>query len=696
MREVIRAYQDARRRRGRRASRATSPSSWATACSPTSAGRGRTRTRPSARSAPGSPSPRPSRGLRRAGGRARSPARVGIATGLVVVGDLIGERGGAGGGGGRRDAEPGGAAAGAGRAGRGGRRRGHAAARWAACSTSRDLGAAALKGFAEPVRGLARRSARARPRAASRPCTPAGLTPLVGREHELGAAARALGAGQGGRGPGRAALGRARHRQVAPGPGAARAARRASRTRRSASSARPTTPDSALHPVIGLLERAAGLAPRRPARAQARQARGAARAGGRGRAARPRRCSPTLLGDPGRRTATRRSTSARSSGRSGPSRRCSTSSPGLAAERPVLAVLRGRALGRPDHARAAGPGGRAGRSACRCWCSSPSGPSSRRPGPGTAHVTALSLGRLGRRQGAAMVERVTGGKALPAEVLEQIVARTDGVPLFVEELTKAVLESGLLAGRGRPLRAGRAAAAARDPGDPAGLADGPARPAGAGQGGGAGRRPASAASSRYELLAAVAPLPATELRATRWRGWSRPSWSSAAARRPRRRYTLQARAGAGRRLREPAQEPAPAAARAGSREALEERFPEVAEAEPELLAHHCAEAGPGREGGRLLAAGRRSRPLARSAMAEAVAQLQQGLETAGRPARRRGAAPAGARAADGPRRAPDRGQGLRGPGSRAGLRAGARAVPAGWATRRGCPRCCSGSGGSTR
>ena len=63
---------------------------------------------------------------------------------------------------------------------------------------------------------------------------------------------------------------------------------------------------------------------------------------------------------------------------------------------------------------------------------------------GDAHVNLLTLGRLGRRQGAAMVEQVTGGKALPPEVLEQIVERTDGVPLFVEELTKAVLELGLL------------------------------------------------------------------------------------------------------------------------------------------------------------------------------------------------------------------------------------------------------------
>ena len=43
-----------------------------------------------------------------------------------------------------------------------------------------------------------------------------------------------------------------------------------------------------------------------------------------------------------------------------------------------------------------------------------------------------------------MVEQVTGGKALPAEVVQQIVAKTDGVPLFVEELTKTVMESGLV------------------------------------------------------------------------------------------------------------------------------------------------------------------------------------------------------------------------------------------------------------
>ena len=61
-----------------------------------------------------------------------------------------------------------------------------------------------------------------------------------------------------------------------------------------------------------------------------------------------------------------------------------------------------------------------------------------------AHVTQLSLARLTRRHGSAIVGRLAGGKALPEEVLEEIVARTDGIPLFVEELTKTVLESGLL------------------------------------------------------------------------------------------------------------------------------------------------------------------------------------------------------------------------------------------------------------
>jgi predicted ATPase len=63
-----------------------------------------------------------------------------------------------------------------------------------------------------------------------------------------------------------------------------------------------------------------------------------------------------------------------------------------------------------------------------------------------AHLTQLTLTRLGRPQAEAMVEQVTDGKAFPAEVVRQIVTKTDGVPLFVEELTKMVLESGLYVG----------------------------------------------------------------------------------------------------------------------------------------------------------------------------------------------------------------------------------------------------------
>src|SRR5262249_46662062 len=66
------------------------------------------------------------------------------------------------------------------------------------------------------------------------------------------------------------------------------------------------------------------------------------------------------------------------------------------------------------------------------------------PWPADAHITTLALTRLGRREGATLVERCAGGKALPAEILELILARTDGVPLFLEQLTKTVIESGLL------------------------------------------------------------------------------------------------------------------------------------------------------------------------------------------------------------------------------------------------------------
>jgi class 3 adenylate cyclase len=60
---------------------------------------------------------------------------------------------------------------------------------------------------------------------------------------------------------------------------------------------------------------------------------------------------------------------------------------------------------------------------------------------GQPHVTMMTLNRLSQRERTVLVDHITGGKKLPPGLLDQIVERTDGVPLFVEELTKAVLES---------------------------------------------------------------------------------------------------------------------------------------------------------------------------------------------------------------------------------------------------------------
>ena len=67
-------------------------------------------------------------------------------------------------------------------------------------------------------------------------------------------------------------------------------------------------------------------------------------------------------------------------------------------------------------------------------------PDFRPPWPLRSHLTQITLSRLARKQVEMMVEKVAGGKALPVEIVQQVVAKTDGVPLFVEELTKAVLE----------------------------------------------------------------------------------------------------------------------------------------------------------------------------------------------------------------------------------------------------------------
>jgi predicted ATPase len=64
------------------------------------------------------------------------------------------------------------------------------------------------------------------------------------------------------------------------------------------------------------------------------------------------------------------------------------------------------------------------------------------PWMGRPHVTALTINRLAQREIDVMIDRVVGNKSLPASIRKDIIERTDGIPLFVEEMTKAVLEAG--------------------------------------------------------------------------------------------------------------------------------------------------------------------------------------------------------------------------------------------------------------
>src|SRR5262249_15577778 len=64
-----------------------------------------------------------------------------------------------------------------------------------------------------------------------------------------------------------------------------------------------------------------------------------------------------------------------------------------------------------------------------------------------SYLTEMTVNRLSHAQVEQFVSRMTDGKALPPEMLQQILAKTDGVPLFVEEMTKAILESGQLTAR---------------------------------------------------------------------------------------------------------------------------------------------------------------------------------------------------------------------------------------------------------
>jgi predicted ATPase len=244
---------------------------------------------------------------------------------------------------------------------------------------------------------------------------------------------------------------------------------------------------------------------------------------------------------------------------------------------------------------------------------------------GYGHVTTHSLNRLGRREVSGIVAGVSGGKALPPEVLSQIEVKTDGIPLFVEELTKTVLEAGFLVETDTsyalegpvphlaiPSTLHDALLARLD------------RLASAKEiaqiGACIGR------TFSYELIAAAAPASGDALDAA----LETLSASELVFRRgkpPAARFTFKHAL-----VQDAAYQSLLRTARkkhhARIARALETRFPSTVETQPELIAHHYTQAAEGdRAVGYWLAAGRRA--AERSAHAEAIAHLEQGLEVLG-------------------------------------------------------------------
>jgi class 3 adenylate cyclase/predicted ATPase len=241
---------------------------------------------------------------------------------------------------------------------------------------------------------------------------------------------------------------------------------------------------------------------------------------------------------------------------------------------------------------------------------------------GQPHVTLLALNRLDRRDRTALVTQIAGGKPLPDEIVAQIVERTDGVPLFVEELTKSVLESELLREEGdhyvfdRPLPTLAIPTSLH-----ASLTARLDRLASARQvaqiGAAIGRW------FRYTLLRAVSGLPDNELQASLARlVASELVFESGAA--PDAIYTfkhvLVQEAAYGSLLRNSRQR-----LHGQIAEALEVHFPEMRENQPEVLARHYVAAGLA-EKSVFYWSKAAQRSAARSAMAEAAAQFQKALD----------------------------------------------------------------------
>ena len=243
------------------------------------------------------------------------------------------------------------------------------------------------------------------------------------------------------------------------------------------------------------------------------------------------------------------------------------------------------------------------------------------PWVGQSHVTSVTLNRLGEREAAAIIARLAENKALPADVMAEIVERTDGIPLFVEEMTKAVLETEN-EGAGR-----RKAAAVPSPAlaVPASLHAslmarldrlGPAKEV-AQIGSAIGRE------FSHALLALVARKSEAELGSAldrlisaglllRQDGAPYATYSF--------KHVLVRDAAYSTLLREPRR-----ALHARIAETLESHFAEISESQPELIARHYREAGDvAKAVGYLSAAG--DRALSHSALKEAHEHITQALQ----------------------------------------------------------------------
>ena len=242
------------------------------------------------------------------------------------------------------------------------------------------------------------------------------------------------------------------------------------------------------------------------------------------------------------------------------------------------------------------------------------------PWIGRPYVTALTLNRLGEREITAIIDRVTGNKALPESIRQDIIERTDGVPLFVEEMTKAVLEAESEGEAQRITAAVPSPALAVPASLHASLMArldrlGPAKEL-AQIGSAIGRE------FSHALLASVVRKPETELGSALDRLIAAgllfrqgvPPHASYLF-----KHALVQDAAYGTLLREPRR-----ALHARIAETLERDFPNIAENRPEILARHCTEARQIEKSALLLGkAGERS--VERSALVEAVELLTRAL-----------------------------------------------------------------------